>query len=91
MSMSDLYEKRLTAAKKVLVTQSPRDCSGRKWVGPLVYDSYGSESNRIEFYVFEGSPPRGVIVGLPSTADITLYGMDGKKVRVPRILEPAYD
>jgi hypothetical protein len=34
----------------------------RKWLGPVVLDSYGGESNRAYFFALEGSPPRAYLI-----------------------------
>lgn len=35
---------------------------GRAWLHAGSADSYGTRSNRAEFWVLEGSPPRGFII-----------------------------
>ena len=51
----------------------------RKWLGPVFLDSYGGESNRVEFYALEGSPPRGFIVAVSGFA--VRLDSQGKRLR----------
>ena len=35
---------------------------GREWLYAGSCDSYGTDANRVSFYVLQGSPPRGFII-----------------------------
>jgi hypothetical protein len=68
-------EKAIEKAKKSGKNQ------GRKWLGPVVLDPYESESNRVEFYVLEGSPAQGFIISLHDFA-IRIVGTTADKVLI---------
>jgi len=52
----------------------------RRWLGPVKLDSYGSESNRAQFYVLEGSPPRGYIIA-NALGVVVRYGGTGELLK----------
>lgn len=80
----DSYEVKIRAtiekAKKFIVSRNSEDFSKREWLSVSV-DSYGSKSNRIEFLVLEGSPPRGYIVVNRNTATVKAYDSRDRVVK----------
>ncbi len=51
--------KRIERAKKWVEKEYPSE--SRKWIEKEVY-SYGSESNKVKIFVYEGSPAKGVVI-----------------------------
>ena len=51
----------------------------RRWLRYEPVDSYGEESNRAEFFILEGSPPRGFII---TSSNQSVYRYDGQGKRI---------
>ena len=66
-------EKLLTHIMHVLEETSLREL---KYGG--LFDSYDAVENRVEFYVVEGSPPRGYMIVTPTT--VLIFEQHGKIV-----------
>ena len=56
--MNDLIDK-ARALERAMAKANP---DGRRWLRAGHVDSYEGESNRVEFWALEGSPPRGFII-----------------------------
>lgn len=57
-----------------------RNPENRNWLRAGHADSYGGESNRVEFFVLEGSPARGFIIHIPPHIAYRL-DPEGKRIR----------
>lgn len=66
----------LKRAKKLLVKYSGQD---RKILGPVSLTPYEGDSNRVDFYLLEGSPHQGFIVAQEEV--IRVYNGYGSLIR----------
>ena len=57
---------------------------GREWHKVGMFDSYGSESNRVEAWALEGSPVRGYIIWRWADGVAWRYDGNGKRIKVIR-------
>lgn len=73
---SDWKQKAIEAAQARVEKLSPD--GNRKWLFGAPPDSYGSESQRCQLLVREGSPPRGYVLVLPSV--VFAFNSLGKRI-----------
>lgn len=73
--ITPLEHKELSEAKRY------RNIDRRKWIAGGHVDSYAQEEERAEFWVLEGSPPRGFIIYLPGQRVAFRYNGYGELLR----------
>jgi hypothetical protein len=71
---------------KLFIESLYLDSRERKWFKSVSLDSFEDEKNRVEFYVFEGSPPRGFIIANYAVGSVYAYDMNMKHRMTTRVL-----
>ena len=85
MTISVKVQDPLTLAQAHVTASLLREERGRKWLKAQSVDSYGDPSNGVEFYVLQGSPPRGFVIAwrtFPGTGYGRAVALDGRGNRL---------
>jgi len=77
MSKSEGLSAKAGALERAMARDNPE---GRQWLRGGHVDSYGGESNRVEFWALEGSPARGFIIFRISDGTAWRYDGYGKRI-----------
>ena len=77
MSESEGLSAKAGALERAMARDNPE---GRQWLRGGYVDSYGGESNRVEFWALEGSPARGFIIFRISDGTAWRYDGYGKRI-----------
>ena len=82
--MSHLVEAKARALECAMAKANPE---GRRWLRAGHVDSYEGESNRVEFWALEGSPPYGFIIFRVGDETAWRYADSGRLIGSCRAFE----
>jgi hypothetical protein len=69
----------LEKAKRAVERRVGDDAAEHRWIVAGQYDPHGLNTNRVDFHVLDGSPPRGFVIAMRHRA-IALT-RDGRRIR----------